>query len=133
MKKVYLLMLIGYANWIMPYSTVPHAKFIYDSLGWFYFFLAGIALFRHLKKRNKRAKKLTGRAPIIAMIDKSTGYDAAMIKQYLLDIQEGYKELVKLFKRIGDEVQIKQYTELLAKVKTALSADFKTVKPIKYQ
>lgn len=73
-------------------------------------------------------EKLNGRSPIDIMIDKTTGYEKSILKDFLLFLKEGYKELIKLFKRIGDKERHAQYVELLAKINASLETEYKSVK-----
>lgn len=77
-------------------------------------------------------KRLNGRDPITKMIDDCTGYEKALIKKFLLDLKEGYTELIKLFKRIDDEERETEYKSLLDKINATLKTEYKKVKEVNY-
>jgi|GEM_PF-4834089 hypothetical protein len=102
----------------------PLAKYIDDlaSIDWIFMVI-------DLKKEEIK-KKLNGRDPITTMIDKVTGYEKGLIKSFLLDLKEGYIELVKLFKRVDEKEQYEQYQKLLDAVKLGLKTEYKNVKAV---
>lgn len=77
-------------------------------------------------KTKEVTDKLHGRSPIDAIIDKVTGYEKSILKDFLLTLKDGYKELVKLFKRIGDEERHAQYVELLKRINHQLKTEYKS-------
>lgn len=80
----------------------------------------------------KITEKLSGRNPIDKMVDQATGYEKSLLKEFLTDLKAGYKELIKLFKRIDDTDRAEQYKKLLEKINTNLKTEYKDIKPIKY-
>ena len=102
----------------------PLEKAIDDemSIGWFHFVINN--------KTKALTDKLSGRSPFDIAIDKATGYEQGLIKGFLIDLTTGYKELIKLYKRTGNDAAVTDFKAILKKTNDALNGEFKNIKEV---
>lgn len=75
-----------------------------------------------------------GRSVIELMIDKSTLYDRALLKGFILRLKEGYEFLIDNFKKMGADgaEELKEYTKLLKNIDENLNGEFKNIKAVDF-
>lgn len=97
----------------------PLEKAIDDeaNIGWSFFVIDN--LIKGIKE------KLSGRSPIDTMIDKATGHERAIIKEFLTNIRIAYKNLVRDFRKTGRDEQVEIYKGLIKKIDADLKTTYK--------
>ena len=109
---------------IMRKNMNPLEKAIDDlaNIGWSHFAIDNLV--------KLVTEKLSGRSPMDIAIDKATGYEKGIIKGFIIILRGHYKELVKNYRRAGDEKAVCDYKELINKIDINLKGDFKDIKQI---